>query len=516
MTGFFSNVNHRDVFKASEIFHGDYVAYDEPWLKTMREIDWSNIHQLDSEIISNEIIGFLNKWKCRLPYSKSLAKGIKEKFEENTHIIDALKDTSIEKYNPKEKIRINGSQYTVEDAFYRLFKSFVDLPFNFSTVAATKLLHFPLPSLIVMWDTPISENYRLSRTPRNYVYRFIPLMHTFSQTIIDTYCKEKECDEDNAIWDINRKYYPRTIAKLLDEYNYITITRGISVNSGADKRIDESIKVGDTFSIRAIEGRDGRPISRAEDGRIILFDEADPNIVKIQIGDVFEVKVIRAEPNFIIARKISKKKKIKPPIQPTPPTVIELFNKYLKYSNFIAGEGIHENSVATWMKARREAKQYYMDKFSPQNIDSITREELDSFLYFRNNRAWTMLYRQGKSLVRNFEESKRNIVHLQDESITIQTRINNVMRGGHLWVRGFGKNITTGILHTCDSKDQYGVWNNRSKDGLKILGRSVKIHYKDHGISYVRINNELNKLKEELNTDLVLLDGFMWYVSKIL
>ena len=127
-----------------------------------------------------------------------------------------------------------------------------------------------------------------------------------------------------------------------------------------------------------------------------------------------------------------------------------------------------------------------------------------------------MLYRQGGWLIRNFKESKRNIAHLQDESKAIETRINNVMRGGKLWTRGFGKNITTGILHTCDSQDKYGVWNNRVEDCLNKLGRPVKIHYKDHGISYKKINYVLNKLKQELNTDLVILDGFMWYVSKIL
>lgn len=47
MTGFFSNVNHRDIFRASEIFHGDFIAYDDPWLQTMRGIDWKNVHELD-------------------------------------------------------------------------------------------------------------------------------------------------------------------------------------------------------------------------------------------------------------------------------------------------------------------------------------------------------------------------------------------------------------------------------------------------------------------------------------
>lgn len=105
-----------------------------------------------------------------------------------------------------------------------------------------------------MWDTPISEEYGISRTARNYVYRFIPLMHELSKTIINSYCAEKDCDKEYAIWDITNKFYPRSIAKLLDEYNYITITRGISVRNGSNTEPDGFIAVGDVISVRAIEG----------------------------------------------------------------------------------------------------------------------------------------------------------------------------------------------------------------------------------------------------------------------
>ena len=273
------------------------------------------------------------------------------------------------------------------------------------------------------------------------------------------------------------------------------------------------IKVGDTIQVRAIEGRNGRAISRAEDGRIILFDNTDPNSAGIKPGVTLKVRVTRVQTTYIIARKVPAQPPPPPPPQPVPP-LHELFKKFLRYSNFIAGEGIKEQSVFSWMEARHNAKKHYMEKFSPNNIGELTENELDSFLYFKNNRAWTMLYRQGKQLLNNFDGTKRNIIHLQDENIPIETRIRDVMRGGKLWVRGFGKNITTGILHTCDSKDQYGVWNNRTEEGLHSLNVSLKLSYSDPGISYSRVNFELNKLKELINTDLIMLDGFMWYISK--
>jgi hypothetical protein len=95
----------------------------------------------------------------------------------------------------------------------------------------------------------------------------------------------------------------------------------------------------------------------------------------------------------------------------------------------------------------------------------------------------------------------------------VATRIKDVMRGGRLHLRGFGKNIATGILHTRDGQDQYGVRNKRTEGALKILKRKPPIS-KDLGLSYTRINSELLRLKRELGTDLVMLDGFIWYVSK--
>jgi len=302
---------------------------------------------------------------------------------------------------------------------------------------------------------------------------------------------------------------------MLDEYNYITITRGIKLDSVVGPS-NNHLKVNDVIVVRAIRGNRGRIISRAEDGRVILFDNTDPSSQDVSVGEEVEVKIIRSQPNFLIARKISGtiNEQEDPIIKNSFDTISELYKEFLDYKNFIAGEGIKEKSVFTWMEERYKAKSYYMKKFHPDNINELTIEEFDSFLYFKNNRAWTMLYRQGKSLLQDFEDTKRNIVYLQNEDIPVETRLREIMLGGKYWKHGFGKNITTGILHTCDPIDKYGVWNNRTEDGLKHIGKLLKLKYNDHGLSYSIINTELNKLKNGLNTDLIMLDGLMWYVSK--
>ncbi|MFH0748720.1 MAG: endonuclease NucS domain-containing protein [Candidatus Bathyarchaeota archaeon] len=178
----------------------------------------------------------------------------------------------------------------------------------------------------------------------------------------------------------------------------------------------------------------------------------------------------------------------------------------------IVGEGITEESLEGWHRARRKAKEQYARLFSQPYLKVLTKEDFESFLYFRNNRASTNLYRRGKEATDKMGDLKKTIAYLQNESIDIKVRINSVL-GGSYYVRGIGKNLATAILHVCDKDDKYGVWNTRTEGGLQKLGRLPRKTY-NQGEFYYSINMELNRLKKELNTDLIIIDSFMWYVDK--
>jgi hypothetical protein len=62
-------------------------------------------------------------------------------------------------------------------------------------------------------------------------------------------------------------------------------------------------------------------------------------------------------------------------------------------------------------------------------------------------------------------------------------------------------------------EDKYGVWNNRTEGGLQKLGRLPRRTY-NKGEFYYMTNTELNRLKKELDTDLIIVDSFMWFVDK--
>lgn len=189
-----------------------------------------------------------------------------------------------------------------------------------------------------------------------------------------------------------------------------------------------------------------------------------------------------------------------------------MFDEFRQLRSFRGGEGITESSLDSWMKARKSSKAFYAEMFRSDNLKRLSVCDFTTFLYYRNNRSWTQLYRQGLQLTQHMGKLKRAIKHLQDGSFEVGGRIRNVMIGGRYHVNGLGKNLVTGILHTCDREDKYGVWNNRVIDGLKKLGINSKIS-QDNGLTYKRINEKLLLLKERLSTDLVYIDGFMWFLS---
>lgn len=164
-----------------------------------------------------------------------------------------------------------------------------------------------------------------------------------------------------------------------------------------------------------------------------------------------------------------------------------------------------------WIKERKSVYKFYRDKFSPGRINSLTKDDFSFFLTFRGNKSWTNLQRSCKQLTEDMEKLKKILLYLQVESTPIVDRLNSVTRGGKLHSKGFGKNLATGLLHLFNWQ-KYGIWNNRSEKVMSDLNRLPYIS-SNFGQSYVHLNSELLKLADELNTDLVYVDGFLWWLD---
>ena len=177
-------------------------------------------------------------------------------------------------------------------------------------------------------------------------------------------------------------------------------------------------------------------------------------------------------------------------------------------------EPITGSTVLEWYDRRKAAREKFRLLFNSANLEQLSKDDFVSFLYFENNQSWTGLYRRGTEAAEHINEVKKAIAYLQNESVDIRTRINEVLRG-KLAVKGMGKNLATAILHVCDNADKYGVWNNMAEGTLEKLGLLPEMTT-NKGETYARINEVLNSIKKELNTDLAHVDCFMYRARELL
>lgn len=102
---------------------------------------------------------------------------------------------------------------------------------RFESTDASKILHAVLPDLFVMWDDKIKKGIIGIRQSareydgRCYAYEFLPEMQRFAKQFLDSYIAEKGGDYENASSHISQMTSGYTLAKLIDEFNYLRFTK---------------------------------------------------------------------------------------------------------------------------------------------------------------------------------------------------------------------------------------------------------------------------------------------------
>lgn len=230
-----AKITYEELFKAAETFGKTPEAGGDAWISARIFIDRENLLNLQTKEVRRRVIGFLNKWHCRLPVSDELAENIREAYRKSIPLLEALENETLENFEFEKRIDIKGEEYTNRQVLLEVFMNFCNIRYtralstcNLSGVCASKLLSLINPGLFVMWDTPICEAYAIkaSSEPRardkQYVPEFFPLMKQKANDAIDSYMKDKKCSRNEAIKAINSFRKWRPLAKLLDEYNWVT------------------------------------------------------------------------------------------------------------------------------------------------------------------------------------------------------------------------------------------------------------------------------------------------------
>ena len=96
---------------------------------------------------------------------------------------------------------------------------------RYESTDASKMLHVIIPKLFVMWDDNIRANLVGGRRDgKCYAEEFMPRMQELARQLLEGYIQENGGDYDSASDKISQLANNHTLAKLIDEFNYLRFT----------------------------------------------------------------------------------------------------------------------------------------------------------------------------------------------------------------------------------------------------------------------------------------------------
>jgi len=184
------------------------------------------------ELRAKLIAGFLNKWRSRFPNNPHAALAIIKAIQAVQPLIQALQPFTIVDIDFDSFLIINGNKITASNATANIFST-VCRCHGFRSTAGAKILGVINPSLFVMWDDSILYHY-LSAFSGAYdgsgYVAFLGKMQKAAHFCLkDFELQQHDCDLEHYLSDKLNVHPKLPIAKYLDEYNWITITKGISL-----------------------------------------------------------------------------------------------------------------------------------------------------------------------------------------------------------------------------------------------------------------------------------------------
>jgi hypothetical protein len=160
---------------------------------------------------AKRLIRFLNQWAT---HSRLAPGHVTKAF---TQIFPALESL--------RKISFVDLSANHREGAAKVFETVAGSGQNYESTGASKILHTWAPETFVMWDGAIAAGYGIhKRNGHDYAQRFLPRVQEEAREAIETYISDAGSSRDAAISAITAAAGHGTLAKLLDEYNYVKFT----------------------------------------------------------------------------------------------------------------------------------------------------------------------------------------------------------------------------------------------------------------------------------------------------
>lgn len=223
-------MNFEDLIKANEIFESN-TTWDIGYFTTIkrREI-WDDLKNLNENDVKNVILKFLNNWKCRISYNR--APKILEVLKETDKLFVCLKNENLLDTDFEKFVIVDEQKLKIKEIIKKIYESLSPVTSppvgKEGHTANSKIMHMVNPELFVMWDKKIRENYGCYGSSEGYV-NFLQKMQEMIKELIKNYSQTHNLKEEEAKEEIRKKCHDlkKTLAKLIDQYNYLKFTRGM-------------------------------------------------------------------------------------------------------------------------------------------------------------------------------------------------------------------------------------------------------------------------------------------------
>lgn len=200
------------------------TVYDGSYLDSIARPEWQSLPLLTNRQILDVVLGFLNSWQCRIPKTVKVATALSEAFRDTATLFQALQGQRLENIDLTALVEAGSERLTGARAIASVFDRLMAVGSRFSHVAAVKTMHMANAGLFVMWDNEILASHGHRQEPYGwfYAYRFLPTMQAEAKELIEDYRKLNRASPEEAVRGIEKGCGGRkTLAKVLDEYNYI-------------------------------------------------------------------------------------------------------------------------------------------------------------------------------------------------------------------------------------------------------------------------------------------------------
>ncbi|MBA7663082.1 hypothetical protein ES703_71120 [subsurface metagenome] len=194
------------------------------------------VNQIQQQLIK----GFFNRWKCRVQNTPQSAGSIQTTLQNLLPYLQVLDNFTIKNLHFTQMVNVNNNQMKVRQVIEHSYTKVRSIGYRFAATATSKLLHILQPELFVMWDKDILNHYKqinsqVSDSGQGY-YVYLEIMQQVATQVNQSFQNATlnppaGANQNPAVYLSTQMNYnpPKTLAKYLDEYNWVTITNGVQV-----------------------------------------------------------------------------------------------------------------------------------------------------------------------------------------------------------------------------------------------------------------------------------------------